>query len=463
MSKLFRFLLFPLLAFTIQVSFAQSRQDKKLAKDLDLLLSGKHSSISPGCAVLVAKKGKIVYKKAFGIANLELNVALKPEMVFRIGSITKQYTAIAILQLVEQGKISLGDSLQKYIRDFPSKGHTVTIENLLNHTSGIIGYDALDFKIPSAHRVEFSPKRIVDSLRSIALQFTPGSRYHYSNSNYFMLAYIIEIVSGKSYRNYLQENIFNPAGLTQTYYDSRDIIPNRVSGYRKINSRYSNAEYISMSSVYGAGALMANVEDLFKWHQALYSFGLVQKETLEKAFTPFKLSDGKLSEYGYGWFIKEVRGEKSIGHGGAIDGFRSMDLYLPEQDVFIAALFNSESDDFFSLFENMTDLAIGKFPTDYKDLAVPDTILNSYAGSYVSTDSQYLNDTIRIYKGGKRLYCDLSNKSGIHMELFAASQTLFYIPIIKRVSTSIEFIVEDGKVKGAYWIQKEKHETRKVK
>jgi CubicO group peptidase (beta-lactamase class C family) len=460
-----KFLLFTYFSLSLVIySFGQSKQDRALNKQLAQLIAEKYSSIAPGCALLVAKNGQVIYSRGFGTANIELNVAMRPDMVFRIGSITKQYTAIAILQLVEQGKISLQDSLQKFVKDFPHKEHTITIENLLTHTSGIVDYETLDFHILNAIRIDFPPKQLIDSLAKLPLDFTPSTKYSYSNSNYLLLGYIIEQVSKKSYKDYLQENLFNPAGLSNTYYDAHtQIIKNRVSGYTRDSTNYHNVGYISMSQVFSAGALVSSVEDLFKWHHALYSYKLVKKETLEKALTPFKLADGRASQYGYGWFLRDWKGSKSIGHGGAIDGFRSMVTYFVDQDIFVAALFNSDNDNFFGLFENMADLVIGKsLTTAYKDLKLPDTILNRYVGTYVSTDLQYAKDSIMIYKEGDRLYCDLSNKTGIHMGLFAQSQTLFYIPVIKRIATTIEFIIEEGKVVDAYWTQEKKNKIRKV-
>jgi len=455
------FLLFPVCLFFLSAMYGQGNQDKQLAKQLDKLIFEKYTSVAPGCVVLVAKKGDIIYKKAFGTANLELDVPMQPEMIFRIGSMTKQYTAIAILQLVEQGKISLQDSIQEFIKNFPYKGHTITIENLLTHTSGIKDYEQLDAHIPNAIRIEFSAKQIIDSLASLPLDFVPSTKYNYSNSNYFILGYIIEKVSGKSYKDYLQENIFKPADLSNTYYDSpTQIITNRVSGYTKDSSKYWNVDYISMSLVYSAGALLSNVSDLLRWHQALYSYKLLKKETLEKAFTSFKLADGKLSEYGYGWFIKDWKGSKSIGHGGAIDGFRSMETYLPGQDIFVTTLCNSDQDSFFNLFEDIGNLIIGKsLETTYRDFKINDTILSSYVGIY-----KFLEDTtefIRIYKRDDRLYGDLSNGSGGNMALLAQSRTLFYLPDVKRIPTTIEFIIENGKAKGLYWTQEKKHESRK--
>lgn len=348
-----------LLLFTTTLN-AQVFSGRQSIKKIDELITRSYQSIAPGCVVLVAEKDKLLYEKGFGKASIELNVPVRPEMLFRIGSMTKQYTAIAILQLMEQGSISLQDSIRKFIKDFPHKGYTITIEHLLTHTSGIVDYQVLDFHIPNAIRIDFPQKQIIDSFAVLPLAFVPGTRYSYSNSNYYLLGYILEKVTGKTYKTYMQENVFAPLGLSATCYDSpAEIIANRVCGYAKGSNGYQNSGYLSMNQVFSAGALLASARDLFKWHQALYAYKIVKKETLEKALAPFKLSDGKLSEYGYGWFIKEFRGKKLIGHGGAIDGFRSIEVYLPEQDIFIAALFNSDNDGYFPLFENITNLLIG--------------------------------------------------------------------------------------------------------
>lgn len=436
--------------------------DKPVLKKLDAFISPRYETIAPGCVVLVAERGKIVYKKSWGKADLELDVAMNPGMVFRIGSITKQYTAIAILKLVEEGKISLQDSLQEYIADFPVKEHVITVENLLTHTSGIVDYGILDFNIRNAIRIDFPPKQLIDSVAVLPLDFVPGSRYHYSNSNYLILGYIIEKVAGKSYASYLREAVFKPAGLHHTFYDfPSDIIPNRACGYSSHDSGFKNAGYISMNHAFAAGALLSNVEDLFKWHQALHSFRVVKKETLEKAFTPCRFSGGNTSGYGYGWFIMDFRGNKSIGHGGAIDGFRSMEMYFPQQDIFIAMLLNSDNDNFSSFFEHISGLVMQKVvQTAYKDMKVEDEVLNRYVGRYASPE--YPDDHIIIYKKDDRLYADLANKTGMNMLLYAQSKTMFYVPVIRRVPTTIEFIVENGEVKGMYWTQEKRNLALKI-
>lgn len=295
------------LIFNVFISpfvFGQSKQEKGMIKLLDGYISENYNKYSPGCAVLVAKNGNIVYQKGFGKANLELDVPVIPESVFRIGSITKQFTAVAILQLVEQKKIALNDSVQKFIKNYHYKGKTITIENLLTHTSGIKAYEGIDAKVPNAIRVDFSPETLIDSLDKLPLDFVPGSKYQYCNSNYFLLGKIIEEVSGQNYQTYLQEQFFSRIGLISTSYDNPDaLIKDRVNGYTNFSGGYKNAGFISMSTVYSAGALLSNVKDLCRWHQALKNGEVLKNETWQKITSPFILADGKLSEYGYGFFI----------------------------------------------------------------------------------------------------------------------------------------------------------------
>jgi len=434
-----------ILPLIILISCCFGATAQQLTAGLDSLINNRLKDVAPGCAVLIAKNGKIIYEKGFGKADLELNVPMKPDMVFRLGSITKQYTAIAILQLVEQGKIALQDSIQKFIKDFPNKGHTITIENLLTHTSGIIDYESLDMKIPNVYRLDFPPKQFVDSLEHHPLVFTPGSKFSYCNSNYFLLGYIIELITGESYAEYMQQHIFTPMGLNNTYYDDeKQVIPNRVSGYGKWNNgKYENADYIGLSQVYAAGALLSNVEDMFKWHQALYSYKLVKKETLEKAFTSYKLTDGTLSGYGYGWFIKDQNGERSIEHAGGIDGFQSDEVYLPRQDIFIATLYNSLNnggDDmsFLGLSNDIVTLAMGK--TLAREVKVADAILKQYAGVY-QFDAAH-SATITLENGQLQIE---SQSGGLPKSpLFAESENKF---LLKAVKAEVEFVRDPtGKV-----------------
>jgi CubicO group peptidase (beta-lactamase class C family) len=428
------------------LSLGQSKQDKELVKQIDKSINDNYKNFAPGCAILIAKKGEIIIEKGYGIANLELNVAMKSEMVFRIGSITKQFTAISILQLVDKGKIALTDSIQKFIKDFHFKGKTITIENLLTHTSGIKGYEQIDAKIPNAMRFDFSPKNILDSLDKLSLDFDPGTKYNYSNSNYFLLGYIIEQVTGKSYQQYLKENIFDPASLSSTFYENQtQIIPNRVNGYFYSDGKYWNSDFISMSLVYSAGALRSSVKDLFKWHTALYNGQLVKKETFLKAITPYKFANGKQSDYGYGFFTKNENGISSVGHGGAIDGFRAIEIYYPEQEIYMTLLFNSDQDNIEQLFQSISNILLGnKKEEPLKEIHLSREILYSYVGTY---RNDKFDVSIKVYLVGDRLYGDLSNGTGSKMRFVCLADTKFTLPDIQRAKTMADFVKDKSTVK----------------
>ncbi|MEP6948766.1 MAG: serine hydrolase domain-containing protein [Ginsengibacter sp.] len=451
-------LIFFVCLFFLNVVYGQSKQDKQLSKSLDELITQRLPNIAPGCVVLVVKKGDIVYKKAFGTANLELKVPMLTGMIFRIGSMGKQYTAIAILQLVEQGKISLQDSIQKYIKDFPSKGYTITIENLLTHTSGIKNYQ--EISNPSAERTDYTPKQGVDYFKNEPLEFKPGSQFKYSNSNFYLLGYIIETITGKTYEEYLQQNVLDKAGLKNTYYIHPErIIPDRASGYSSFDGKLEKATLENVTTMYAAGALMANVDDLYKWHQALYSLKLVKQETLDKAFSPYKFADSTLSEYGYGWFIKNIDGSKTIEHAGSTDGFQGDEIYLPAEDVFVAALFNCfEADmDWTVLSNDIARLAIGR-PLNY-EVKLSEDILRQYIGEYVFKIGHKLIVTLENAK----LFIEDTNPIDRlpKVRLYAESENKFYMKeaplkfefVKDTVNNSLKIITYNSRGKDAEWIK----------
>lgn len=448
-----------LTSILIDTAYAQAPGRKQLSSRLTQLVGNQYASIAPGCVVLVAEKENVIYRKAFGTADLELGVKMRPDMVFRVGSITKQFTAVAILRLIEEGKVALKDPISKFIPHFP---YDITIEHLLSHTSGIVGYDALNLPLPNVIRIDIPQRRIVDTLGTLPLQFEPGTKYQYSNSNYFLLGFIIEQVANQNYAQYLQRHLFAPAGLQSTYYDSVNvIIPNRVKGYTKSSAGFHNAGYISMTQVYSAGALVSTVDDLFHWHQALQSQKVIGKELFQKAISPMKLKDSTVSEYGFGFFIKDINGQSAIGHGGGIDGFRSFEMYFPGTDRYIAVLFNSDDDAASNLFEQIAEIAVGgRSNLDTKEIKLDTATLDRFAGTY-----KWVEDTTRsiiIYRRDDRLYADLSNKTGMNMPMLAQTETRFYLPVVRRIPTYIEFKIESGRVTGMYWIQDRKYEGKRV-
>jgi CubicO group peptidase (beta-lactamase class C family) len=431
--------LFTIFLSVLTYSFGQTDKDFHLEKSIDSLVSPQFKSNEPGVAILIAKNGQVVYEKAFGSANIELNVPIRPDMVFNLASVTKQFTAVAILQLVEQSKISLNDSLQKFIPDFPSKGYTITIENLLTHTSGIRDYMQLDYANLYMERWDFKPKQLIDSFKNYALEFEPGTKFSYSNSGYYLLGYIIQKVTGLSYQSYLQDNVLKPLGLTHTYFDSSSIIiPNRVNGYRKDENIFKNAEYWSPTIEYAAGGLISNVNDLFKWHKGLYSYKILKKETLLKAFVPYQLKDGTLTGYGYGWFLKTSNGIKSLEHEGGIPGFKSNVIYFPAYDIFISTLYNCGTIAVDELSNTISSIVIGKpLQTDIKFDA---KILDEYVGVYKLTIDT--SRTITMLKENNQLIARVSENEKIPIRF--QSETKFQFKNL--LDANCEFIKENGKV-----------------
>ena len=427
-----------ILVLLLTSSFGQSKQDKKIAKSLDELIPKRLKEIAPGCVVLVVKNDKIIYKEAFGSANTELNIPMQPDMLFRIGSMTKQYTAIAVLQLVEQGKIGLQDSIQKYIKDFPPKGYTITIENLLTNTSGIKDYLS-EISNPSKEKETYTAKEGVDYIKNAPLNFKPGSNYRYSNSNFYLLGYIIEMVTGKTFENYLKENVFDKADLKNTFYiHPEKNVPNMPQGYSKFDGKIEKATLQPIDIMYSAGGLISNVNDIYKWHQALYKYQLVKKETLEKATTTFRFPDGTFSQYAYGWFVKNIGGSKTIEHNGSTDGFQSDEIYLPDENVFVVALYNCyEADmDWQVLTNDIARVALGK-PLN-TEVKVKEDVLKSYVGTY-EVNANNVNHKLIVTFDDGRLSIEASNPDDRlpKVFLYAKSETEFYM---KEAPLRFEFI-----------------------
>ena len=291
-----------------------------LANRLDGMLSSRFAADAPGAAVIVVKDGTVVFRKAYGLANLETGTAMRPEMVFEIGSVTKQFTSTAILMLAERGKLSLDDDLRKYFPDYPDKAARITVEHLLTHTSGIKSYTE-DPKWPPLWRQDLTPQQVIDLTKDAPLEFAPGSKWNYNNTAYTMLGAIIEKVSGVSYADFIRQEIFEPLRMTHSTYGSfTNVIPNRAAGYTRAASGWENAPYLSMTQPYAAGSLMSNVDDLALWDAAVSSSKLVSKASWDRAFTGFKLADQQDSRYGYGWEIGSYQRRPIIasrrGHSG---------------------------------------------------------------------------------------------------------------------------------------------------
>lgn len=319
----------------------QGSDDEALAKRIDAVLAAVYQPGQPGAAVIVRKNGRTVLRKGYGMADLELGVPIAPDMVFRLGSITKQFTAAGILLLAQEGKLGLRDEITRFLPDYPTQGRTITVEHLLTHTSGIQSYTDLAEWLP-LWRKDFTVTELIDLFKDKPMRFEPGERWEYNNSGYILLGAIIEKVSGMTYEAFVDSRIFKPLGLKQSYYGSAErVIPRRVPGYQMGKGGFVNAPYLSMTQPYAAGSLLSTVDDLAVWSEAVFGGRLVGKDWLAKAHTPAKLANGESTGYGYGWFIGDFGGHRSIEHGGGINGFTSYAMTFPEDGVFLAILTNS--------------------------------------------------------------------------------------------------------------------------
>jgi CubicO group peptidase (beta-lactamase class C family) len=274
----------------------------------------------PGLSIAVVQNGEVVLAKGYGQANVELDVAAGPDTVYQIGSITKQFTATAIMALVEEGKLALEDPISKYLDNTPDTWKDLTVRHLLNHTSGIKSYTNVAENMTKV-RLDRTRDDIIGTVRDLPLEFEPGEKWAYSNTGYFLLGQIIEKVSGKSYAAFLQERIFTPLGMNATRVNElKDIVKNRATGY-EWSGELRNAEHASMTWPFSAGAVVSTVADMAKWDAALYGETVLKSSSLNQMWTKATLNNGKQADYGFGWSVGDYRGHKLIGHGGGIHGF----------------------------------------------------------------------------------------------------------------------------------------------
>jgi CubicO group peptidase (beta-lactamase class C family) len=301
---------------------------------------------TPAASVVVMKGGRIVISKGYGLADVENDLPATDQTVYRIGSLTKQFTSAAIMRLIEQGKLSLDDTLQKFFPTYPTNGNRITIRNLLTHTSGVANYTALPKWAPLM-RLDLSVDSMISIFSHEPPTFKPGESYRYSNSGYFLLGAIIEKVTGKPYARYMNEDFLPSTGLKNTLYcEVAPLIKHRAQGYLPTATApggFVNAAYISMSQPYAAGSLCSTVGDLAQWTVALSSGKIVSAESYKQMTTPVTLNNGVVRNYGFGLNVGKLEDHREISHNGGINGFVSELHYFPDDSVIVVVLTNSES------------------------------------------------------------------------------------------------------------------------
>ena len=383
-------------------------------------------------SILVAQKGQPIVSKGFGMANIELAVPNTPQTVFRLGSVTKQFTAMAIMILQERGKLRVNDPACQYLPECPAAWQPLTIRHLLTHTAGITNYT----NFPDFGRAAVLPTtsaELVGKLTDKPLEFAPGDKFAYSNSGYYLLGLIIERASGKSYADFLQEAVFTPLAMTQTGYDNPSrILKNRAAGYARQAGAIVNAAYMDMTLPYAAGGLYSTTEDLLRWDQALYTGTLVSQKSLDEMFTPFK------GGYGYGWSIDRRFDRAEISHGGGIYGFATEIARFPADRVTVIVLSNVETAPAGRIANDLAAIVFGapyEIPRERQAITLEARVQAQYVGEYKIASPPI---EIVVTQNDGQLLALIAGR--LKLALLPESETTFFS---RDVSAQITF-VKDG-------------------
>ena len=382
-------------------------------------------------SVLVAKDATVVFEQSAGWANLEWKVAHTPATKFRIGSVTKQFTAAAVLLLAERGKLALDDPLAKFVPAAPETWKPVTVRQLLSHTGGVPSFTDIPDYATNKLRPE-TPAQSIAHVTDKPLEFAPGEKFKYSNSGFVLLGWIVEVASGMSYEAFLRENIFRPLGMNDSGYDSSTaVIPQRASGYLPGPGGPTNAPYIDMHVPHGAGALYSTTADLHRWTQGLFGGRLLAAASLEQMITPVK------SNYAFGLTVATVKGRKVISHGGGIEGFNAQLAYYPESKVTVVVLANINGSASAEIAEQLAALTFGEtvtLPAERKEVEVPVAVLRNYVGVYQL--GPRVTNTVRLMDG--RLTTQLTGQP--RLPIFPESERKFFLKV---VDAQVEFVADE--------------------
>ena len=383
--------------------------------------------------VLVSKNGKILFEKGFGYRDIKNKVPNMPNTIYQIGSMTKQFTAVVILKLAEQNKLTLQDRLSKYFPDYP-RGNEITIEHLLTHTSGIYEYfrntqyNNRDIKKP------LSKEERMLFFRDKPLDFDPGTKFSYCNSGYELLGLIIEQLTYKPYELVVREYILNPLKMIHTGYDFIWLKSNDKAKAYSLYSKKVTTDAIPWDSTatYSAGSLYSTAQDLYLWHKGLLSNQIISKSSLEKAYTPFR------NGYGYGWWIDSLYQKRVVSHGGNVQGFTTHMIRIPEEDVCIILINNTYNHEIETIGNSIVSILFDKPYKGLKEIDLSPDLFEKYTGEY-EVSSDYL---VNITREGSHLYMKINSEPEI--EIFAENTNYFFQ---KDEDVRIRFFPDDkGKI-----------------
>lgn len=410
------------LACFLSSSFAQSIEQK-----MDELLTAYAAQNKLNGSVLVAQKGKVIYEKGFGYRNAETKAPNDVNSIFQIGSVTKQITAAVIMQLQQEGKLSVQDKLSKYFSGFPN-GDKITIENLLTHTSGIYNYTNDTVIMKNDITRHYSQEEMMKLFKNYPPDFEPGAKWNYSNSGYSILGYIIEKVEKKPYEKVVRERIFQPLGMNNSGFDFTNLSgSNKTKGYFAINPPVP-APVVDSTIAYAAGAVYTTVGDLYKWERAIYTNKILKPESWKAVFTPYK------NKYGYGWGIDSLYGRLVTTHGGGIHGFTSNILRFPSDELAVIVFDNSSSNALSNISKGLAAIVLSQpyeVPAAKKEIAVEQSILRQYVGEYQLAP----NFSITISLGENGLKGQATGQPAF--DLYAEKENVFFLKVVE---AKVEFV-----------------------
>jgi CubicO group peptidase (beta-lactamase class C family) len=385
----------------------------------------------PGVSVAVIKDGKIIKVEGYGLSNVELNVPARPDTVYKIGSVSKQFIASGIMLLIQEGKISLDDNISKFLEGTPDTWKSITVRHLLTHTSGIVregpGFDPLKIQ---------NDADVIKSAYPLPLRFAPGEKWEYCNVGYFSLAEIIRKVTGKPWPDYLGEHLFMPLEMNATRTTTvTELVPNRANGYVWRNGKLQNAEvYFALRP---SGAFLSTVLDLAKWDAALYTDRFLKQASRDQMWTPVKLNDGKSHPYGFGWELSTVAGHRLVRHGGSLPGFRAGLLRFVDDKLTVVVLTNGDNANPASIALGVAALYIPGLIPERSVSRVDPKVFEAYAGQYQPNPS---SDVLTVTREGDKLMAQMGS-GGEKQELLPENESNFFTREDRRQTFS--FVKDD--------------------
>ena len=388
-----------------------------------------------GASVGVMRHNEVILARGYGYADLNKKVETTEHTVYRIGSTTKQFTALAIMILVEQGKVNLNDIMLDYLPHYPQGDHKVTIDQLLNHTSGIKSYTDIE-KFWEISDRDLSRKEIVDLFSSEPVEFSPGENFQYNNSGYYLLGLIIENVSGMSYTDFLKANVWQPLKMFDTHYLGKiEHVKNLATGYDHKDNEFVLARPLGMDNPFSGGSLGSSILDLLKWQTAINENLIISRQSYNKMIVPGLLTDGKHTTYGYGFFLSNLNGHRKIDHGGTINGFRAQLSTYPDDGLTVTVLCNHSSAPQAQLESQISRLILGIPETQVQEIHLPEDELQLYTGTY-KWRSTMAPDPFPVLFSDSKLRIVTRSLSAIGNHTFVFSTDPYY---------TVTFTVKDGK------------------